>query len=143
MAALTADAIVDRVRSICISLPFQFIEADWDTFDRQPASNIDAVFRIPPPKSGTVIGGFSYMEDRTDTLEIWVARRHNQDFDTVRRQLIQDVHSLTAAVVRDGSVASGDYSVPDEGRGHEFGIEDGSEYVTLTLTLPVTYDAQL
>lgn len=143
MSALTADVIVDRVRSICASVPFEFIETDWDTFDRQPATNIDAVFRIPPPKSGTTIGGFAYAEDRTDVLQIWVARKHNQNFVDVRQTLIRDVHSLTAAIVRDGTSTLGDYSVPDDDRSHEFGIDDGSEYVTLALTLPINYDAQL
>jgi hypothetical protein len=76
------------------------------------------VFRIPPPSSQSVIGGFAFAEDRTDTLQIWVARKRNGDYDAVRRALLRDVHSLTAAIVRDGAVTSGDYDVPDTGRGH-------------------------
>lgn len=144
MSALTADAIVDRVRSVCASSPFLFTEAEtWDDFSLQPASNIDAVFRIPPPHSEAVTGGFGYTEDRTDVMQIWVARQINQNYPAVRQALLRDVHSLTAAVVRDGLVSSGDYSVPDAGRGHAIEAVEGATYVTLTLTLPINYDAQL
>ena len=144
MAALTVDAIVDRVRSLCVGAPFYFTEAvSWDTFDLQPSTNIDAVFRIPPPSSQRAIGGFGYTEDRTDSLQIWVARKRNDDFAAVRRSLGRDVHSLTAAIVRDGLQSGGDYAVLDEGRGHAISAPPGREYVTLRLTLPVNYDAQL
>ena len=144
MAALTADVIVDRVRSVCASDPFTFTETtSWANFDLQPTTNIDAVFRIPPPASLGVIGGFSFTEDRTEALAVWVARKTSGDYDAVRRALLQDVHSLTAAITRDGHIASGDYVVLDEGRSHEISEEAGTEYVTLRLTLPVNYDAQL
>lgn len=143
MAALTADVIVDRVRSVCAGSPFWLQEAvTWASFDLQPSQNLDGVFRIPPPVSDGVIGGFQFAEDRTDLLEIWVARRHNQDFATARQTLLRDVHSLTAAIVRDASVASGDYAVPDGGRAHSIEAP-GTDYLTLRLTLPVNYEAQL
>lgn len=145
MAAQTADAIVDRIRSICVAAPFSFAEAQsWASFDLQPTTNVDAAFRITPPTSQRTVGLFSYAEDRTDSLQIWVARKHNQNFDTVRRTLLRDVHSLTAAIVRDAYTVSGDYAVPDEGRGHQIGLFDaGAEYATARLTLPINYDAQL
>lgn len=144
MAALTGDVIVDRVRSLVSSDPFNFAEAEsWDTFDFQPTTNVDAVFRIPPMRSGTVIGGFAYAEDRTDILQIWVARKVNSDFAGVRRALLRDVHSLTAAITRDGSEQSGDYNVTDEDRGHEIAVEEGAEFATLELTLSINYDSQL
>ena len=145
MSALTLDVIVDRVRSICAGEPFGFGEAtSWASFDLQPTTNIDGVFRIPPPQSGGVIGGFDFSEDRTDVLEIWVARKHGGQYDQVRRTLVRDMHSLTAAVVRDGAVASGDYVVPDSGRGHSIAPDGpGKEFVVLRLRLPVNYEAQL
>jgi hypothetical protein len=144
VAALTADLIVDRIRSIVVSAPFEFQEAvSWATFDLQPTTNIDAVFRVPPPQSGSVVGGFGYTDDRTDTFEIWIARKRNSDWDGVRRTLLRDVQSITAAVTRDGSVSSGDYLVFDDGRGYEFGTEAGAEFVTATITLPINYDSQL
>jgi hypothetical protein len=141
---LTVDVIVDRVRSVCCSSPFAFTEAvSWSDFDLQPATNIDAVFRIPPPMSQFVQGGFGYVDDRRDQVQIWVARRCNSNYDAVRRALLKDMHSLTAAVVRDGAVSSGDYDVPDGGRGHAITDDRGKDYVTLRLTLPVQYEAQL
>lgn len=145
MAAMTADQIVDRVRSICSGFPFEFLEAIvWDDFDKQPSTNIDQVFRIPPPSSQSVVGGFNYSEERTDTLQIWVARKHRGDHATARQTLLRDVHSLTSAVVRDAAEESGDYHVPDGGRGHVITPDTkGLEYVTLRLTLPINYEVQL
>lgn len=144
MPAMTADVIVDRVRSIVSRAPFSLVETTaWHTFDLQPTTNVDAVCRIPPPSSQSVLGGFDYAEDRRDSLQVWVARKHNQDFDLVRRTLLRDVHSLTAAIVRDAHQVSGDYAVPDEGRGHSIAMDPGKEYVTLRLTLAVNYESQL
>lgn len=145
MAALTLDAIVDRVRSVCASEPFSFGEAvSWATFDLQPATHLDRVFRIPPPSSQRVVGGMNFSEDRTDSMQIWVARKIGQDYATVRRTLLRDMHSLTAAVVRDGAVNGGDYHVPDEGRGHAVTPDGpGREYLSLRLTLPINYETQL
>jgi hypothetical protein len=144
MSALTGDVVLDRVRSLCVSAPFNFTEAtSWASFDLQPTTNIDAVFRILPLASQVVIGGFAYTEDRTDSMQIWLARKRNGDYDAVRRTLLRDVHSLTAAVVRDGATTSGDYHVPDAGRGHVIADVPTAEYVTLRLTLPINYETQL
>lgn len=143
MAALTVDVIVDRLRSICAGPVFEFGEAvSWSSFDLQPTTNLDGVFRIPPPSSQSSEDWFDYAESRTDSVEIWVARKRNNDYNTVRRQLMQDVHSLTAAVIRDGLEANGDYGVMDSGRGHSIQDQPKADYVTLRLTLPVNYDAQ-
>ena len=142
---MTADEIVDRVRSICVATPFGLIEAQkWDSFDLQPTTNIDGVFRIPPPSSQVVSGGFDFTEDRTDSMQVWVARKHQGDYDAVRRTLLRDMHSLTAAVVRDAAYVSGEYHIPDSGRGHAIQPDrQGLEYVTLRLTLPINYEVQL
>ena len=140
------DTIVDRVRSICIGAPFGLTEAErWDTFEAQPDTNIDRVFRIPPPASQSVIGEFGFVEDRVDTMQVWIARKHQQDFPAVRRALLQDMHSLTSAVVRDGAQTSGEYAVLDEGRGHSIGEENLSaqDYVTLRVSWPINYEIQL
>jgi hypothetical protein len=141
---VTADEIVDRIRSVCASPPFAFVEAiDWDSFDLQPTTNIDGVFRVPPTSSQSVRGGFDFTEDRTDTLQVWVARKHGQDFETARRTLLRDVHSLTAAIVRDAHQVSGEFGVLDEGRGHAIRRDAGAEYLMLALTIPVNYEIQL
>lgn len=144
MAAMTIDQIVDRIRSICVGSPFHFIEAEtWDSFDLQPSPNIDGVFRIPPPSSQSVRGRFDYVEDRTDSVQIWLARERNAEPTMLRRTLLRDMHSLTAAIVRDGHAVSGDYVVPDEGRGHTIQTPPGKTYAVLRLTLAVNYEAQL
>lgn len=140
---MTLDGIVDRVRSLVTTEPFGLVESvKWDSFELQPTTNIDGVFRIPPPSSQVVHGGFDFTEDRTDSMQIWVARKHGGDYDAVRRALLQDMHSLTAAVVRDGSDC-GEYAVLDQGRGHSVVVDKGLEYVSLRLTLPVNYEIQL
>jgi hypothetical protein len=145
MPAMTADLIVDRVRDLCTNPPFSFVEAvTWSSFDQQPTTNADGVFRIPPLASSRVRGQFDFVEDRIDQMQIWLARKHNQDYDAVRRQLLQDMHALTAAVIRDAHQVSGDYGIPDEGRGHAIQPEvPNGEYVTLRLTLPIQYEAAL
>jgi hypothetical protein len=144
MAAMTLDVIVDRIRSICASPPFSFTEAEaWDSFDLQPSGNIDGVFRIPPPSSQSVRGRFDYVEDRTDSVQIWIARERNADTDAIRRVLTRDMHSLTAAIVRDAHQDSGDYVVPDEGRGHSIQAPPGKTYAALRFTIAVNYEAQL
>lgn len=140
---MTSDAIVDRVRSLCVSEPFLLTESvAWNNFDLQPTTSIDKCFRILPPNSQSVLGGFDYTEDRVDSLQIWVSRKHGGDWDTVRRTLLQDMHSLTSAIVRDGSDA-GTYAVLDQGRGHSVQVDKGQEYVSLRLTLPINYEVQL
>jgi len=143
MAALTADQIVDRVRSLCAGPVFGLTEAvSWTSFDLQPDGNIDGVYRIPPPSSQRSIGGFAFTEDRTDVLQIWIARKHHMDTNAARTRLLQDVHSLTAAVMRDGHTSGGDYGVLDEGRGHAIAEVPRADYLTLRVTLPINYDCQ-
>jgi hypothetical protein len=144
LATITADEIVDRVRSLCVSAPFDYTEAPaWDSFNEVPTTAIDGVFRIPPPSSQKNIGRFGFIEDRTDSMQIWVARKYSGDFDAARRAMLKDVHSLTSAVVRDAYQGSGEYTVPDEGRGHAIATVPKGEYVTLRLTLPLNYEIQL
>ena len=83
------------------------------------------------------------MEDRTDSLHIWGGAEAERRLRRRPPRLGEDVHSLTASVVRDGAVSSGDYDVKDGGRGHAIQEDRGLEHVTLRLTLPVGYEAQL
>jgi hypothetical protein len=144
VAAMTGDTIVDRVRSICLGATFGLVEAqDWQSFDLQPTQNIDRVFRIPPMSSQGTFGQFGFSEDRTDSLQIWVALRHTGQIDETRTAAMRYVHSLTAACVRDAAEDSGDYAVLDEGRGHSIVSDPAREYVMVRLTLPVNYESQL
>lgn len=144
MASMTADLIVDRIRSVCAGPAFGFIESQsWTTFELQPTTNLDGVFRVLPAYSQSVSGMFGFAEDRTDSIQIWIARKRNADYDALRRTLLQDMHSLTAAIMRDAFVTSGDYGVFDEGRGHSIQDMPRADYATLRLTLPVNYESQL
>lgn len=143
--ATTLDVIVDRVRSICLGAPFRFQESarldrfDWDTaqgFGDVSPFRVEAVSQ--PPR-----GGSGYSEERTDLVTVTIGRVINADYDTARRALTRTSHSLTAAIVRDGAQVSGIYAVPDAGASSRVEADPTRAYLTLRLTLPVNYEAQL
>lgn len=139
--AQTIDVIRDRVASVCASAPFAFMQAmtPFD-FDLQPTGMIDGVFRLTS-QTGSVIGGFNYSEERTDLVDIWVARKQKADPQSAYRQLLTDASSLRAAVIRDGVSNGGDYHVPADGAGVSIDHESGREYAVLKLTIPLNYEA--
>jgi hypothetical protein len=140
--ATTLGDLRDRISSLCASAPFAFVEAvqPFD-FDKQPSGNIDEVFRITT-EQGSVIGGFNFTEERTDVVQIWVARKQAGDPSAMYRLLLNDATSLRAAVIRDGAGA-GDYAVPPEGGGISIDKDPGRDYAVLRLTLPLNFDAEL
>jgi hypothetical protein len=139
--ATTIDALVDRVRSLCCSHPFGFIEAvSSEDFLRQPTGRGDQVFRVKA-RGGAVRGQIGYFEERTDPIEIEWIRAINADYDATRRALLRDVTSLTAAIIRDGHVTSGgEYTVPDSGRTSEMIGQPGASFLAMRLTVPVNYE---
>lgn len=143
--ATSLDAIVDRVRSLCVGWPFEMQEsARLDRFDWDAAQVFGdvSVFRIEtveqPPR-----GGSAFSEERTDLLTIAVGRAIQGDYDAARRALLQRSASLTSAVVRDGAQHGGDYTSPDAGRRSTVEADPTAAYLTLRLTLPVNYEFQL
>jgi len=141
--AQTLDAIMDRVRSLCVGDPFAFVEAQTPfSFAQQPVGEIDGCFRIVDRSGPRVKGGFSYSETRVDMVDIWVAKRFDSDPTQAKRVLTRQMHSLTAAVVRDGHENGGDYAVEDD-RQHRIQAEDGAAYAVLQLSIPVNYESQL
>lgn len=143
MSALTSDLIRARVSSLLASAPFSFTPAPEPfNFERLPASLVDGSFCLES-EGGAITGGSHYSESRIDLLRINVARLDEADVDACYRALLVDCTSITAAVVRDGAVLSGDYDVLDEGRGFSISHEPGRAYSILRLTLPVDYEAQL
>lgn len=139
--AQTIDVIRDRIASVCACQPFGFTEAVTPLdFDLNPSGQIDRVFRVTS-EAGDVIGGFNYSEERTDLVQIWVARKHKLDGPACYRQLITDASSLRAAVIRDGIQNGGDYCVPQDGSGYQVDQPDGREYFELRLTIPVNFEA--
>lgn len=139
--AITLDAIVDRVRSLCVNSPFLFTEAvSTEDFTKQPTGQGDRVFKVKG-RGGSVRGQMGYVEERTDRIELEVIRAVNADYDGARRALLRDATSLTAAVIRDGHVSSGgEYTVPDESRSQEIVGQPGASFLTLRLTLPANYE---
>lgn len=137
----TIDVIRDRVMSICAGAPFNFLPAATPfDFDLQPTGQIDQVFRVTS-EFGGVVGGFNFSEERTDVVEIWVARKQAAAPDTAYRDLLTDVSSLRAAVIRDGC-GPGDYGIPDDGAGFDVSHDDGREFAVLRLSIPVNFDAE-
>lgn len=141
--ATTPDVLLNRVRSLMVAAPFGFAEAvSSEDFSLQGIGSSDAVFRAAV-RGGSAIGQFAFAEDRTDTLEIDVARHIAADYHGTRAALVGDCNSLIAAIVRDGHQVSGAYTVPDDGRAWEIAADTGASYLTLRLTLPLNYEAQL
>ncbi len=141
ISGTTMDVIVDRVRSVCVTLGL--IEAaEPFSFKQQPTGAIDGCFRLVDRSQG-VIGGFNFTEERTDQVQIWVAKKYAGDPGAAKQVLTQQMHSLTSAVAYDGHVSSGDYSIPDSGRSYVIQADQGAEYAVLQLTMPVNYESQL
>ena len=143
--ATTLDVIVDRVRSLCLGQPFEFQEsARLDRFDWDAAQVFGDVplFRVETV-SQPARGGTSFTEERTDLLTVTVGRAINADYDEARRVLTRTAHSLTAAVVRDGAVTSGSYTVPDTGYASRIEADPTKAFLVLRVTLPVNYEVQM
>jgi hypothetical protein len=142
---IDSETILDRIRAICEGPPFDLVESvSWVSFELQPATNIDGVYRIPPPSSQATLPRFDMSEERTESVQIWVSRRINSDYDAVRRRLLQDRDGLIAAICRDAFLVSGEYNVPGDGRGYVITPERlDTAYVSLRLTLAINYDISL
>lgn len=140
--ATTRAALWGRLNSLCASDPFLFLRAQTPfDFTLQPGGLIDGVFRIEVQQE-SVIGGMGFTEERTDTFDIWLARAQNNAPQDMYEQLLTDVTSLTAAIVRDGAEVSGEYALVDGG-GAEIKHEDGRAYAVARLTLPLNYEGTL
>lgn len=141
--ATTPDVLLGRVRSLAVSAPFYWREAvSSEDFTWQGTGSSDAVFRAKV-EGGTVLGGLAYSEDRTDTLTVEVSRHIAADYHATTAQLVGDCNSLLAAIIRDGHETSGIYTVPDTGRSWETVAPQGAAFLTLRLTVPLNYEAQV
>lgn len=139
--ATTSVSIRDRVAAVCTSSPFSFVEAvtPFD-FTKQPNGQIDRVFRITV--DGDRINGWTnYTEERTDSLEVWLARKQGATPHVTYAALLADAETLRAAVIRDG--VRGDYDVPDGGAGMRIEHEPSATYAVLRLTLSVNYEVSV
>lgn len=136
------EEILGRITSLCAGAPFflGLAQSPFD-FDLQPTGRIDQVYRVTVD-AGDVIGGMSYSEDQTDTVTIWVARKHLADPQAAYLTLVTDVTSLRSAIVRDGSTGGGDFHVPDGGS-VSLAHETGQEFAVARMALPINYEVQL
>jgi hypothetical protein len=138
----TGDQVRARVCSLCASEPFAFTQANTPfDFLQQPSGSIDQAFRVTLT-GDKVIGGFNFTEDRTDRLDIWLARKQTALDNETYTQLCADAAALRAAVIRDGAT-NGEYSVPDSGASVSIQHESGREYAVLRLTLATNYEVAL
>ena len=136
---MTVDVIRERIQSVCARQPFGFTRAQTPfSFELQPSGGIDEVFRVETEASA-VIGGFNYLEERTDLLSIWIARRYAGDPDATYQRLLRDANSVRAAVIRDAHQYSGEYGIPSEDAGLTI-QRPGGEFAVLRLQLPVNYE---
>lgn len=139
--AQTRAAIVSRIASLCAGEPYAFVQAQSPfDFDQMPSGKIDAAFRITVEQQES-IGGTSFTEDRTDTVTVWLARKLNSAPTDAYQQLLADVETLQAGIIRDGATGGGDYHVPDGGE-CQIEHEDGREFAVARLALPVNYEVQ-
>ncbi len=133
--------IRDRVGSICAGEAFGFTLAQTPfDFDNQPTGTIDSCFRVTS-ESDTVIGGFNYSEERTDKLDIWIARKQASDPNAMYRQFLIDAAAVRDAVIRDG--LEGDYFVPADSGGFSVQHAGDKEYAVLKLSVGVNYEATI
>lgn len=138
--AIDGKTIRNRVSSVCAKAPFRLkVSKTPFSFDLQPQTNIDNVFRIEH-ETVNVIGGFNFREERDDVMTVWVARRWKGDVDETYQALVTDAASIRAAVIRDGHQTSGEYIVPDEGAGMNIQRDTAQSFGMLRLTIPVNYE---
>ena len=138
---MSIEDIRGRVSSLCADLGMTPSAIPW-SFERTPTGVIDQAFRIES-EQGQVVGWFDYVEERTDLVRVWVARKMTTDAQTMYDRLLSDVSSLRAAVIRDGLSDGGDYFVPDGGSAWDIQAEAGREFAVLRLTLPVNYEIRV
>lgn len=136
---MTEDALVDRVRAVCVANGYT--EAVGVDFTRQPTTAIDGMFTVALTGLAT-IGGMSFTEEARATVQVAVTRPLNDDYQVARRQALQDGRVLVAAITRDGAVTSGAYAVED-GRTLTVDSPRGANYVVLRLGVPVNFEASL
>lgn len=136
----TREALFGRVTSLCLEAGFTRAVSPFD-FDQQPTGTVDGSLRVTV-EAQPAIGGFRMSEERNDVFSIWIARKHKATPQEAYEQLLTDVSSLTAGIVRDGAFGGGDYAVPD-GTTVAIEHENGREFAVARLSVPLNYEAQL
>lgn len=135
---MTGPDVLTCVRSLVTASPFDLTEAPEPfSFDRVPAQLPTDAVRLELRQVG-VVGGFSWSEERTDDLDLWIARQVDlSDPTATYAGLLTLANSLTSAVAH--AATAGDFVVLESGRRAEVEQPDGAAYQVLRLTLPVSY----
>lgn len=138
--ATTARTIRDRVRALLEASPFEMTQA-VSPFDlvHQPAGELDQVFRIES-ETTSVQAYIGPGEERTDLLQIYLARKQFDDANACYEALLDDADAIRAAIIADGPLGDGDYGVPDAGHGISLTHDSGAEFSVARLTVPVNYE---
>ncbi len=138
--ALTEDALVDRVREVCVDLGF--VEAVTLDFDRQPEGAADGTFAVR--LSGLApIGRMGFTEEWRGTIQVSILRQMQDDYQECRRSLLQDVRRVRAGIVRDGAETSGEYAVEDPGTTLAIEPVPGGNYLIGRVTVPINAETTL
>lgn len=137
--ATTEDAIVDRARDVCTGL--SFLEATGFDFTKTPVTALNGAF-VLRYEGDAPIGGLGFTEEARGTLEVAIVRPIGENYQTARRQLLQDARAVAAGIVRDGS-ESGEYAVEDAGRSIRIEAPVGAQQLIARVRVPLNFEAEL
>lgn len=138
--ATTEAAVLDRVRDVMTGLAF--VEAPGLDFARVPVGSADKAFALRwnslPPR-----GGMSFREEARGVVTVSLVRLIGEDYEVAQRTLLEDAREVINAVVRDGDVTSGEYTVEDSGRGLDIEAPKGANHLIGRVRVPVNFEADL
>ncbi len=136
--ATTEYAIVDAIRATVAAAGYA--EAVGFDFGKAPSLSVERAF-VVRYEADTPIGGWNYSEEARGRVTVALARAVNGDYQTARRAAWTDQRDLVNAIVRAGTTDG--YAVEDAGRTALVEAPKGANYLVLTLTLPVNFEAAL
>lgn len=138
--ATTARTIRERVRTLLSAPPFEFTEA-VSPFDliHQPTGELDQVFRVEH-ETDLVEAYLGGGEERTDRIIVFLARKQVPTPQECYDALVDDADAIRLALIDDGPLGTGDYSIPNAGHGISLTHETGAEFSVVRLSIPVNYE---
>lgn len=141
--ATSPDAILTSIAGVLEASPFLLTRADTPfDFDTQPTGSIEACYRLTI-EGDAVSSGLGAWEERTDRVDVWLARKFGADPTAMYQQLVTDAATIRTAVIAEGAFNGAEYTVPDDGAGMSIEHDAGKEYAVLRLTVPVNYEVSL
>jgi hypothetical protein len=135
MGLTTAGAVFDRVNSVVAAAGFT-LSKDQFSFELQPSTQIDAVFRVEMSFNDQE-GNLGSTAAELQTVDIWIARAVKRDARGAYRQLIADLDIVEGLLADD--YAAFDYNV--EKTGSEIRPPEAeASYVVARLSATVDFD---